>query len=273
MGVPVQLQDDDAEDASNAFERMLLIVKRLFENPIIIVVVLVAISLVLATIMYALIVSDYVDEMAPDEGVTMNIREMDTFENVAYGVYPLSEGQVELLYSEVFHALQLPAEEGDIVICFIDRIVVAAHWTDETGDTTGLVPYENQPDTVAVVLTDSAFGLFDDSREATNAQGEEGVVEVSWEGDGHFIEESWLHEGDLTFLKMDGSAYVDVKGGEVHWNGDTDARVRLVEAGDLYHPFLPMQQADTGNEVIVEVTVSGYYHTLGPDDYDELVTA
>jgi len=37
MGVPIQLQDDDAEDASNTFERMLLIVNRLFENPIMIV--------------------------------------------------------------------------------------------------------------------------------------------------------------------------------------------------------------------------------------------
>lgn len=39
----------------------------------------------------------------------------------------------------------------------------------------------------------------------------------------------------------------------------------------LYHPFLLMQQPDEGNEVIVEVTLSGHCITMGPEDYDQVV--
>jgi hypothetical protein len=98
-------------------------------------------------------------------------------------------------------------------------------------------------------------------------------VEVVWEGDGEFLESSWLNEGDLTFLKVEGSAYAKFRGGEVHWDGDVDARVWLVQAGDMYHPFLPRQETDNGNEVLVEVTFSGRCMTIGPEDYDQVVHA
>lgn len=273
MGGRFPLQDDDAEDAQDLPERMVLIAKRWLDNPLMILVVLVAISLVLAAVLWVIIYNGYEEGLALDETDVMDIREMDTFTNTAYQVYQLREGQEEQLYMELFHALWLPPDEGDMTICFIESITVTASWNDETGGGQGLVPYENQPDTVGVSLLDLTDGIFDESMEGTNPPDETGYAQVSWDGSGHFIESSWLNQGDLTFLKVDGSAYLDVRGGVVQWDGDTDARVWLTEAGDMYHPFLPLQESDGGNEVIVEVEISGYCITLGPNDYDEVVSA
>jgi hypothetical protein len=269
-GVP--MEDESAEDVLTFMDRFWLLGRWYMDRPVRAVVIIVVITLLLNAIMYATL-WDYLSRAGGGDDVeSLTIPDLDSFLNTVAETYYLDEGEDRTLTFEIFHAMQLPQEEGEIVICFIDLIEITIIWYDEPGNNVGPVTWDNQPDTVGVTLNEWDYSVFEEMDEASNEPGGGGgEVMVSWYGDGEYLEQSWLNEGDLTFSGIDGGSYVATSGGHVYWNCYPDGTVWMVEAGDQTHDILPLMYPDDGNEVIVEVTIGGYFHELPPGSYDEIV--
>ncbi len=270
MGVPIEHQDDDAEDAHNPLERALLIGKRLKDRPMIIVVTLVAITLLLAVVLWALMLGLFKEaDPGGDHGDVLDIRKMEEFEHTLDSTMYLQEGEPVLFPYDFYHTLELPGEFGEIVVCFIDRVSVTIQWYDEPGEQRGPVSWENQPDTVRAAVYDTDHGILEVSQEGTNPQGGEGSIALTWHGAGEYLEQSWRRVDEHHWEGVDGELYIDVTGGEVHWDRYLDGDLLLVEAGDHTHPMLPVGFTDTGNEVMVSVTLGGRCVSLPPGSYEE----
>jgi hypothetical protein len=269
MGVPSDFQDDGAEDAHNLSDRILLILKRLAERPLILVVIMVAITLVLAIMFLSLLGKDpyYEDDKLPQ--TVYQIGDLQTFENTYTYQFALEEGrEVDTPYS-FRYALEMPDVNGEIVICLVDSLTITLRWVDEPDGGNPLVTYENQPDTIRADVTTNS-GLFRRADEVANVHGQEGNLVLNWEGDGVYMAFSYRHqEGDINDVYVSGQAYVEFKGGDVRWDEFLTGDVLMTEAGDHTHNMLPVGQPDTGNDVTFEITLGGRYLSLAPGTYSD----
>ncbi|NIP33926.1 MAG: hypothetical protein GWN18_03200, partial [Thermoplasmata archaeon] len=109
MGVPIEHQDDDAEDAHNLFQRAMLVGKRLMDRPMTIVVIMVAITLVLAVVLWALMLGLFKEsDQGGDPGEVLDIRDMEEFEHNLDSTMYLQEGEPVLFPYDFYHTLELP---------------------------------------------------------------------------------------------------------------------------------------------------------------------
>ena len=268
MGVPFEQQDDDAEDALTLPDRLMLLAKRSLERPLVVVAIMVAITLVLASVLFSIIGQSpyYEDNEVPE--TVIHIDDMRPFENgISYDLY-VSEGEELTFPYDFYHTLELPDVEGEIVICLVDRISVTVTWVDEPDESRMMVTYENQPDTVRSSVT-TYEGLFTAMDEVSNVHGEMGVMVLSWEGEGDYLEDSWRMVGEHEWEGVEGEDYVTIKGANVHWSDFLTSELLLVQAGDQTHDVLPLGVADTGNLLSFQVTLGGRYVSLAPGTYSD----
>jgi hypothetical protein len=268
MGVPFEQQDDDAEDALTFPDRLLLSAKGLPERPLVIVAIMVAMTLVLASVLYAIIGQSpyYPDDELPE--TVFHIDDMRPFENtVSYDLY-VNEGEELANPYDLYHTLELPDEEGEIVICLIDRVTVTVTWMDEPDASRAMITLENQPDTVRSTVS-TYEGLFTAMDEVSNVHGEMGVMELSWRGEGDYVEDSWRRVSEHEWEGVQGEDYVTVKGANVHWSDFLTGELLLVQAGDQTHDVLPLGQSDDGNLLSFQVTLGGRYMSLPPGTYSD----
>lgn len=270
MGVPTEIQDDGAEDALNFADRLVLVLRRLAERPMVYVVLAVVITLVLATTLYVVSLGLYKDDPTEGPSGKLVIDGLPTFEHGNDGTVRLSEGEPMLYPFDFYHCLELPEEFGEIVVCFIDHVSVVLTWTDEPDEQRGPVSWENQPDTVTASVFDmDGAAIVNVEGTDSNPHGGEGRIELEWRGEGEYLEESWRRVDEHNWEGVDGASYVSVRGGEVHWDMHLDGTLELTDAGDQTHDVLPVGYADNGNDVRIIVTLGGRCISLPPGSYDE----
>jgi hypothetical protein len=270
VGVPFEQQDDDAEDAQNLVERALTGTRRLLRDPVKLAALLVVVLVVVATSLIAVAI-DLLRDLpeALDDAGTMDIDQLETFEHTLEETYRLEEGEAVMYPYDFYHALELPQESGEIVVCLIDHVSVTLTWTDEPDETRGPVSWENQPDSVSAGIYDSDHEVFERFDEATNPRGGEGSIVLSWQGDGEYLEESWRRVSEHEWEGVEGADYVELRNGDVHWDCYLDGELVLTEAGDQTHPRLPVGYSDTGNLVNAEITLGGRFVSLAPGSYED----
>lgn len=261
-------QDDGAEDARGLRRRLLALRRGELPPPKTVLLIGLVVAIVVVSVIAAALVMRSPDEReGPDGGGGLVITELEPFNRTVDSDAYLEEGGDPYdMTLDFYYAIVHPEEYGEIVICFIEGISVTVRWQDEPDETRYIVQWENQPDTVHVDLYDMN-GSFEVADEASNDHGEEAIVQVSWWGDGTFYEESWRREDEHGWHGVSGQNFVEVEGGEVLWGEHFEASCFVVEAGDQTHDRLPFGFADDGNEVHIEVTLSGYYLSLPPGSY------
>jgi len=267
MGVPQEVQDDDAEDALTSADRLVLMLRRLLDRPAVIVAVAVAVALVLAGTTYVLTLG--LHKGNPTEGPSRKlvIDGLPAFEHSVDETYYMQEGEHRLYAFDFFHCLELPMEHEEIVVCFIDRVTVAIAWTDEPGERMGPVTWDNQPDTFSAMMYDTGWTVLDEGMSASNPAGGEGLIVLEWRGEGEYIENSWMRVDEHTWEGVEGRSYVEVRNGLVHWQTYLEGVLEMVEAGDQTHELLPVGYSDDGNVVRVTVTLGGRCVSLPPGSY------
>jgi hypothetical protein len=268
MGEEKVIQDDDAEDAQNILERGLILMKRMTEDPVKAITLVVVALIVMAVILIGVGIN-MVRQLPEvlDGGRSMDIQKMETFEHTLDADYYLTEGEPVSYAYDFFHLLELPMEFGEIVVCLIDHASVTITWTDEPDEQRGPVSWENQPDTVSAAIYDMDHTIFEQYDEQTNTRGGEGSIFLSWQGEGEYIEESWRRVDENHWEGVDGVDYIDVRNGEVHWDTYLDGDLLITDAGDQTHPLLPVGYADDGNSLHVSVTLGGRCVSLMPGTY------
>ncbi len=175
----------------------------------------------------------------------------------------VGEERRDLGYLIFFYMLELPREAGQVSVCFIDHISVRLYWMDEPDESGYIWGYENQPDTVMFSMTDRE-GWIEFTQEVTNVHGEEAETLFEWNGDGKFFAMALDFDGEHSYSGVDGWEYIQVDNESVGWDNYLDDRILLTEAGDQVHERLPLVQADDGNVISYDVTISGYFQRFGP---------
>jgi hypothetical protein len=268
LGSDIHLQDDDAEDSNNILDRVLIMTKRLVEQPVKFYAVLMAILIVMAGGMIVYAVDMFKDLPGVFEDIGMlDIQEMETFEHTLDETYYLQEGEPMHYPYDFYHTLELPEEFGEIVVCLIDRVSVTVTWTDEPDEQRGPVSWENQPDTVSASIYETQSAIFEQFDEQSNTRGGEGSIVLNWQGDGEYLEQSWRRNDDHNWEGVDGENYINTRNGQVHWGSNVDGDLLLTVAGDQTHPVLPLGYADGGNSLDITVTLGGRCVSLPPGTY------
>ncbi len=270
MGVPLEQQDDDAEDSQNVIERVLSMNRRLFRDPVKLAALTVVILVIIAASLMAVAIDIFkqLPEVVVD-AEAVDINKMETFEHTLEETYYLEEGESVLYPYDFYHVLELPQEFGEIVICLIDHVSVTITWTDEPDERRGPVSWENQPDTVSAGIYDTDHDVFERFDEMANPRGGEATLLLSWQGEGEYLEQSWRRVSEHEWEGVEGAEYVDLRGGDVHWECYLNGDLLLTEAGDQTHPLLPLMYTDNGNEVDIEITLGGRCVSLPPGSYED----
>ena len=162
-----------------------------------------------------------------------------------------------------FYMLELPQEDGQVSICFIDHISVRLYWMDEPDESGYIWGYENQPDTVMFSMTDLESWV-EFTQEATNVHGEEAEIQFDWNGDGKYFATALDFDGEHHYSGVNGWEYIQVDNESVGWDNHLVDLILVVEAGDQVHERLPFVQVDDGNRISYDVTISGYFQRFGP---------
>jgi hypothetical protein len=268
MGIPQELQDDDAEDAHNLLERVILMFKRMAERPVVLIVIMVATTLVLATMFLSLVGDNPFHEDDELPRAIYQIGDLQTFDSTFTYQVILEEGE-EVAQPYHFHQVwDRPSVVGEIRIYLVDSVTITLRWVDEPDGGNALLTYENQPDTIRAEVT-TMDGLFRRSDEVSNVHGQAGELVLTWEGDGVYLATSMRRVDDQNVEWVGGQDYVDLKGGDVRWNDFLTGDVLMTEAGDHTHDMLPVGQQDTGNEVTFEVALGGRCLSLLPGTYSD----
>jgi hypothetical protein len=268
LGVPIENQDDDAEDVLSSRERLMLLTKRTLKRPMVVLAIMVVITLVLASVLLSILGQSpyYEDDTLPR--TVVRIRDLQVFENTHTYEYYIEEQVEHQNEFDFFHALQLPQETNAIIICLIDTVRVAITWQDEPDESGVMLTYQNQPDTVRASMADYNHVYFREE-EASNDHGQFGHLLLEWRGDGEYIEQSTRRVDDTTWVWVAGENYITVKGGDVHWSDYMTSSLLIVEAGDHTHEVLPTGVQDPGNILRFEITLGGRYLSLPPGTYSD----
>jgi hypothetical protein len=268
MGVPFEVQDDDAEDVLKFPDRIVLLTKRSMKRPMVVVAIMVAITLVLASVLLSIMGQSpyYEDNVLPR--TVVRVQDLPDFENTHTYELMVNEQQEQHDLFDFYHPLRFPQETNEIVICLIDTVTVTITWMDEPDESGAVVSYENQPDTVRASVSDSDHVFFVEE-EGSNPHGGWGTIVLSWEGDGVYLERSLRRVDDTTWAHVAGQDYVTVKGGEVHWGDLMRSYLLMVEAGDQTHDVLPLGVQDTGNLITFQITLAGRFISLKPGTYSD----
>jgi hypothetical protein len=268
MGDTTVIQDNDAEDAQNVLERGLIIMKRMTEDPVKLVTLIVVAMIVMAVILIGVAVNMFreLPEVLAD-GTVMDIEKMETFQHTLDSDYYLIEGEPMYFPYDFYHTLELPTEFGEIVICFIDHALVTITWTDEPDEQRGPVSWENQVDTVSAGMYDTDRSIFEHFDEQSNSRGGQGAIVLEWRGDGEYLEQSWRRNDEHNWEGVHGEDYIGVRNVDVHWATFLDGDLMVTEAGDQTHPVLPVGFTDDGNSLQVSVTLGGRCVSLLPGTY------
>ena len=162
------------------------------------------------------------------------------------------------------YVTEVPEVVGQVLIFFINYFSLRVYWTDEPDEGGRIFGYENEPDTVMFEMADDR-GWIDFTREVTNVHGEGAEIRFEWNGDGRYFAEAHLQETENMWTgDAEGWEYIHVNNESVFWENHINNSMQMVEAGDQVHQLLPLVQADDGNYISYDSTISGYWIRILP---------
>lgn len=213
--------------------------------PRVLVAIGVVLIVILASVVYAVLAPGGGNGDGDGDGrPRVDVSELPTFDFHLTLDEDMGEGSVHGLAPL---DLVIPHTMGDALnssVLFVNRVTVQVTWQDEPDD--GL-RWTNQPDTFSVVIADTS-GLDSDEDSGENTQGGVGDLMVEW-----VPQDTWLVYGMVSL--------VDVSGQPVDLETSVSVEVEMVQAGDQT-TRLGMTRTDGGNDVRIELVVSGTIYSL-----------